>query len=401
MKTIDDLPFLNFLTPEFEADPAKVINALRPISKIVRTPIGVLVIERQAVESLLADPRLESSLLNFVQMQGVLEGPIFEALSRSLLAVDGEDHSRLRKLVSRAFTPRSVERLRPSMRSLSEKLVADFAAKGRCEFMTAFADQYPIQMICELLGVPSEDHDKFARWSNAITWVLSFEIAARMDEIVAGFEGLAAYIDALIEERRAEPRDDLVSALILAEDGGDRLDGDELRSLIASLLFAGYDTTRNQLGISMFLFCENPEQWERLRAEPALAPRAVEECLRFLGTVAIAPRSAAQDLEIDGVHVPRGMLVSLSTASANHDPAAYEHPERFDVAVSRETPLTFGGGPHYCLGANLARAEMQEALPVLARRMPDLRLDGEVSWRPRTGIFGPNVLPLRFTPGTA
>lgn len=398
MRSIDELPFLNFLSPEFQQDPGPIIEELRPQAPMARTPIGLLVLEHDAVVSLLADDRLVSSIKSFIAVQGVTQGPIYESLSRSLLALDGADHVRLRKLVSRAFTPRAVEKLRPSMRKTAEHLVDGFVSRGTCEFMGDFANHYPILLMCEMLGVPKEDHDDFARWNEQITWVLSFELAARMDEVMQGFDGLWGYIERLIEERRAKPEEDLVTRLILAEDGGDRLSPVELRSMIAGLLFAGYDTTRNQLGISMALFAEFPDQWKRLAAEPELAPRAVEESLRFLGAIAVAPRMAAQDMAIAGFHVPQGTMVSLGTGAANHDPKVFDKPLEFDISVERETQLTFGGGPHYCLGASLARAEMQEALPILARRLPDLAIDGEPIWRPRTGIFGPTALPIRFTP---
>jgi cytochrome P450 len=299
--------------------------------------------------------------------------------------------------VSRAFTPRSVEVLRPSMRALSTELVDAFAGTGRCEFMTAFADHYPIQMICELLGVPREDHERFGAWANGLTWVLSFELASRMAEIQAAYDGLTSYLETFIEDRRRAPQDDLVTGLIQAEDGGDRLSPLELRSMIGALLFAGYDTTKNQLGIAMSVFSQFPAQWRILGDEPQRAPAAVEEILRFQGTVAVAPRVAREDLTVADYHIPAGMLLTLSTGAANHDPKAYDHPERFDITVEREPPLTFGGGAHYCLGANLARAEMQEALAVMAPRLRDVAVDGEVRWRPRTGIFGPTTLPLRYT----
>jgi cytochrome P450 len=396
VKSLDDAPFLDFLTPEFEADPASAIRAIRSESCLARTAVGALVVERAQVAALLGDPRLDSSLLPFVRLQGLTDGPVYELLSRALLSVDGEDHTRLRKLVSRAFTPRSVERLRPSMRALTAELVDGFAGAGRCEFMTAFADRYPIQMICELLGVPREDHERFGQWANGLTWVLSLEIGAHLAEITAAYEGLAGYLDQFIEDRRRTPQDDLVTGLIQAEDGGDRLSPVELRAMIGALLFAGYDTTRNQLGLAMWLFADHPAQWQLLGDQPERSPVAVEEVLRFLGTVAIAPRVAREDLAVGDYRIPAGTIVTLSTAAANHDPAAYDTPETFDITVPREPPLTFGGGPHYCLGANLARAEMQEALAILARRLRDLRLDGDVGWRPRTGIFGPTRLPLRF-----
>jgi len=396
MKSLDAAPYLDFFDPAFIADPAPVIDAIRRESPIARTPIGALVVEHATVVALLADARLHSSLLDFVRIQGLVDGPIYEALSMSILAVDGPDHTRLRKLVSRAFTPRSVERLRAAMRSLAEELADRFVPAGQCEFMTAFADHYPIQLICELLGVPRKDYALFGGWANALTWALSLELGAHLEEVSAGLIGIGTYIEEFIAERLVHPEDDLVTALIQAEDGGDRLSGPELRTLIASLLFAGYDTTRNQLGIGLFVFTQHPDQWRLLRAHPELTPKAVEEILRFQGTVNVAPRVAFEPLTIGDYDVPAGTIVSLSTAAANHDPAVHTAPERFDITADREPPLTFGGGPHYCLGANLARAEMQEALLVLARRMPDLRVAGEVTWRPRTGIFGPTALPLGF-----
>jgi cytochrome P450 len=356
-----------------------------------------MVVEHASVEAMLADSRLHSSLLPFVRMQGLSDGPILELLSRALLSVDGEDHTRLRKLVSRAFTPRSVEVLRPSMRALSTELVAGLAGTGRCEFMTDFADRYPIQMICELLGVPREDHERFGKWANGLTWLLSLEVGARMPEIEAAFLGLAGYLEEFIEERRRKPCDDLVTRLIQSEDGGDRLSPIELRSMIGALLFAGYDTTRNQLGIAMALFAQHPAQWKLLGDEPDRVNRAVEEVLRFMGTVTVAPRITCAEVELGGYRIPAGTLLTLSTGAANHDPAAHDRPQLFDISAERPLPpLTFGGGPHYCLGANLARAEMQEALVVLSQGMRQLELDGEVLWRPRTGIFGPTYLPLRF-----
>jgi hypothetical protein len=397
MASLDTAPYLDFFDPAFVADPAPTINALRNETCLARTPIGVLVIEHAKVVDLLADPRLRSSLLDFVRVQGITEGPIYDGVATSILAIDGPDHTRLRKLVSRAFTPRSVEKLRPAMRELTTELADRFVPKGRCEFMADFCDRYPIQMICELLGVPRKDYDLFGRWSNALTWVLSLEVGAHLEEVGQGLIGIGEYIETFIAERRVHPEDDLVTALIQAEDGGDRLSGVELRTLIASLLFAGYDTTRNQLGIGLFVFTQFPEQWTRLGEHPELASKAVDEILRFQGTVSVAPRIAQEPLTIGEYEIPAGTIVSLSTASANHDPRAHQSPERFDITAERtEPPLTFGGGPHYCLGANLARAEMQEALVVLSRRMPDVRTAGDVTWRPRTGIFGPTALPLAF-----
>ncbi|MBV9285419.1 MAG: cytochrome P450, partial [Acidimicrobiia bacterium] len=171
-----------------------------------------------------------------------------------------------------------------------------------------------------------------------------------------------------------------------------------LRSLIIGLLFAGYDTTRNQLGLALWVFAHHPEQWALLADTPDLARRAVEEVMRFRGSVSTAPRLVAEDFEFDGYRLEAGTLLFLSTSAANHDPATYDQPDVFDITAERDPQLTFGGGPHFCLGAQLARAELQEALTLLAQRLPGLELDGEPTWRPNMGIFGPETLPIRFVP---
>jgi cytochrome P450 len=398
VKTIDDAPYLDIFSEDFQADPVATIEALRQQSWLVRTPIGGLAIGRSQVQTLLADRRLRSSIPDIVRMQGVTEGPLFEALTTSVIALEGEDHVRVRKLVSRAFTPRAVDVHRDDMRATLHKLVAPLVPVGRCDFMAAVAEHYPIEVMCHLLGVPDEDHKDFASWNRAITWALSFQLSEHLDDVQWGMDQMWAYVAGLMADRRREPQDDLVTALVQAREADDRLSDDEVLTMIAALLFAGYDTTRNQLGLAMWMFAEFPEQWKLLAADPSLAPQAVEEVMRFRGTVGVAPRMVAEDFEFDGYHLSAGTMLSLSTSAANHDPDTYFEPWSFDITAERETHFTFGGGPHYCLGASLARAEMQEALPILAAAMPELALDGEPTWRPPLGIFGPETLPIRFTP---
>jgi cytochrome P450 len=397
VRTLEDAPWLDFFSEAFQADPEPLIDKLRAESWLVRTPLGGVVIDREHVQALLADRRLRSSLLDVVRLQGVTDGPLYEAIEHSLLALEGKDHTRLRKLVSRAFTPRAVDLHRPVMRQMLTSLVESLVPTGRCEFMADVADHYPIQVMCHLLGVPAEDHEEFARWNRAITWLLSFWLAQHRDEAEWGMSHMNDYVAGLVADRRKHPRDDLVTALVQAEDEGDRLSDQELQSMIGGLLFAGYDTTRNQLGLAMWLFAEHPDQWAALVERPGLAPNAVEEVMRVRGAVSVAPRVVAEDFAFDGYQLSAGTLLSLSTAGANHDPSAYDAPEQFDITARREPQLTFGGGPHYCLGANLARAEMQEALPILAKHMPRLALDGEPTWRLPLGIYGPETLPLTFS----
>jgi cytochrome P450 len=282
------------------------------------------------------------------------------------------------------------------MRTILGSLLRPVLPDGRCEFMAAVAEHYPIQVMCKVLGVPTADHEDFATWIRAISWSLSMQLLEHLDEAEWGMKQLDDYVTTLIADRRARPGDDLVTELVLASEDGDRLRDDELRSLLIGLLFAGYDTTRNQLGLALWVFAQHPEQWALLADRPDLARNAVEEVMRFRGSVNTAPRLVGEAFEFEGYRFEVGTLLFLSTAAANHDADTYRQPHEFDIAADREPQLTFGGGPHFCLGVHLARAELQEALARLAQAMPDLALDGAPEWRPPMGIFGPEALPIRF-----
>jgi cytochrome P450 len=396
MPTLEEAPFVDWFDPEVVADPEPRLIELRKQSAVARMPLGATVIRREEVRQLLSDPRLISSIPALVRIQGVSDGPLYDMVAASVIAIDGPDHLRLRRLVSRSFTPTAAARHRPAMRALVDDLVDGFAAAGHCDFVADFADHDPVQVICEVLGVPREDHDDFARWGESITFVLSLELGARLAEVQEAVGALRGYVDKLIDDRRQNPRDDLVTSLVQASEDGDRLSELELFSMIGGILFAGYDTTRNQLGAALAKFCDYPEQWKLLAEQPDLAPRAVDEVMRLVGAVGSVPRVAMEDLEIDGWAIPAGTLVFLSVASANRDERAFDDSLEFDITAEREGQLTFGGGPHYCLGVHLARAEMEEALRILPRRLPNLRLDGEPVWRAGTGIAGPSFLPLAF-----
>jgi cytochrome P450 len=394
--TLEEAPFVDFFDPEVVANPEPVMVDLRRRTAVVRMPLGASVIRREAVRQLLADPRLISSIPALVRIQGVDDGPLLDMVSSSVIAIDGADHTRLRRLVSRSFTPTAAARHRSAMRALVNELVDGFVGHGRCEFVTEFADHYPVQVICEVLGVPREDHDDFAHWGDSLTYVLSLELGPHLDEVERAVDNLRSYVEALIADRQANPRDDLVTSLVEASEDGDRLSSPELFSMIGGILFAGYDTTRNQLGMAMAKFCEHPDQWKLLAEQPDLAPQAVDEVMRLVGAVGGVPRFAMEDVEVDGWVIPAGTIVFLSVASANRDETVFDDSLEFDITAQRESQLTFGGGPHYCLGVHLARAEMEEALRILPKRLPNLRLDGEAVWRVGTGIAGPSRLPLAF-----
>jgi cytochrome P450 len=420
VRSLDEAPSLDLFDPAFQADPVGAVALLRQQCPLIRTPIGVLIVDRVHVHDLLRERSLHSSLLHLVRLQGLIEGPVYQMAESSLLAQEGEDHTRIRRLVSRSFTPRAADGHRSFMRTLVTELVDRFAPNGECEFMADFADQYSVQVIAHLLGVPRQDHALFAGWGNSLTHLLSLELWNHREEVETAQAAMSTYLADLVADRRRQPRRDLVSELIAARDGQeggrdgqdgqeggrdgqDRLDDRELLSLLGGLLFAGYDTTRNQLAVAMTVFAAHPTEWARLADHPELGPAAVEELMRAAGVVSVVPRVATRQLEVGEWHIPAGTLVSLSLAGANHDPAVYARPNQFDMHAPRpDAHIGFGGGAHHCLGANLARAEMQEALPILAATLRDLRVADPPAWRsPLGGIAGPLHLDLRFTPRVA
>lgn len=395
VKTLADAPYVE-PTGEFDPDRAGFPEDLREQTWIVRSAIGGIVIGREQVLALLADRRLRSPIRQFIEMQGVADGLVHERMCQTPLALDGEDHTRIRNLVRKAFVPKAVDRHRPLMRTILDSLLRPILPDGRCEFMAAVAEHYPIQVMCEVLGVPTTDHEDFAIWIRAISWSLSMQLLEHLDEAEWGMRQLDDYVGDLIAGRRAHPGNDLVTELVLASENGDRLRDDELRSLLIGLLFAGYDTTRNQLGLALWVFAHHPDQWALLADRPDLARNAVEEVMRLRGSVNSAPRLVGEAFEFEGYRFEVGTLLLLSTADANRDRDAYRRPHAFDITAEREPQLTFGGGPHFCLGVHLARAELQEALIRLTQAMPDLALDGEPVWPSPMGIFGPETLPIRF-----
>lgn len=371
------------------------VAALRAESPILRSEMGVTVVGQAAVHRALGDKRLRSGIPDIVALQGADGAPIGAGLANSVLASEGERHIRLRRMCTKALTPRAVEAHRPAIVELATALVESLD-RDHCEFMADFADRLPVQVICHVLGVPEADRERFAEWNHAITWMLSDQLSERMSEIEWGLGSLLDYVGGLIDERRRSPGDDLVSRLIIAhlDDGG--LEAGDVAHMVTALLFAGHDTTRNQLGLGMWFFAHDPDQWARLRAEPTFVERAVEEVLRFRGTAGTVPRVATEDLELGGYLIPAGTFVALSLNHANNDPDVYDDPLVFDITKEREAVNSFGGGSHYCLGVNLARAELQEAFRAMAEAFEVVELAGEAIWRPPIGIFGPATLPLRF-----
>ncbi len=367
---------------------------------LARTPLGFSLTRYQDAVACLRDRRFHSALSLIPQMAGVEPGSYIDSRRRSILSMEGEEHTRLRRLVAPAFTPAAADRLRPFMHDVINKLVDVVSPVGHCDLVVDVCEPYPIPIICELLGAPKEDWRLFSQWATDIFRIFNQDLAADLPAIERASDELDSYVRSLVEQRRTVPSDDLISCLIAVEESGDRLSTDEVVMLAEAVLMAGTDTTRNQLACSIALFAAHPDQWSLLVANPELAASAVDESMRYLGAVRGTARVASEDIEYRGVLFPKGTLVAVALAGANRDPMAFESPDELDISRRRTTQhMTFGSGIHHCLGASLARAELQEALPVLASRMPELTFDGEIEWKPATfGIWGPARLPLRFRP---
>ncbi|MEU1663807.1 cytochrome P450 [Streptomyces sparsogenes] len=310
-----------------------------------------------------------------------------------ILTMDPPDHTRLRTLVAKAFTVHQVEKLRPSVRRLTHGLLDELEAAGPpADLVDRYALPIPVGVICRLLGVPEEDRPKFRTWSDAALSTSSLSA----EEFDRNRDELRAYMAGLIEDHRATPRDDLMTSLIEARDAGDRLSELELVDLCVAILVAGHETTATQIPNFVLTLLEHPAELKRLREEPALLNGAVEELLRFvpLGSGASQPRYATEDIEVGGTLVRAGEPVLVAVGSANRDALRFDRPGTLNVARPATQHLGFGHGVHHCLGAPLARLELQEALGALITRFPGLRLAGDVEWKDRMLVRGPRVMPI-------
>jgi cytochrome P450 len=327
-----------------------------------------------------------------------LEEPAVVELSHMMLMRDPPDHTRLRGLVSKAFTARRIEALRPRVREMAERLIDAAMPAGRMDAIRDLAFPLPVMVICELLGIPDADRDRFVKGSVGGGRLLdpAPPTRAELDAANASIQLSGAYFDALFERRRREPGEDLISQLVQAEEAGDRLSAAELRSNVNLLFAAGHETTVNLIGNGLLALLRRPDQWQILLDDPSLMPNAIEEILRFESPVQAVSRVLAEPVDIGGVPIGRGELVVAVLGAGNRDPAVFENADRLDVTRKDPNPLSFGGGIHFCLGAQLARIEAAEVFGSVLRRLPDLRLaePERVQWRPSFALRGVTELPV-------
>jgi cytochrome P450 len=398
-----DIPSVDPATFEMSHDEALAsMTRLAGDTWIAKSLFGYSILTYDDVTAILRDRRWHNAASKIPEMRGITDPELLGNRDKpSILAAEGDVHTRLRRLVAKAFSPRSADRLRPFMREVMNGLIDPVAPTGSADIVTDITEPYPIPIICELLGAPKEDWQLFSRWAEDVLRIFNGNVLDELDIIKKARAELTEYTIQMIAERRNDPREDLLTDLIAAEQDGDTLDNDELVMMVNAVIIGGTDTTRNQLGCSVALLAEHPDQWKILADDPDIAQRAVEESMRHFGAIRGTARFASEDIVYRDILFPEGTFVFPSTATGNRDESVFPAASTFDI---RKEPagsphLTLGSGIHYCLGAWLARAELQEALPLLARRMPDLALADGVKWKPPgTAIFGPDSLPVTFTP---
>jgi cytochrome P450 len=398
----------DLLDPTVLADPYPLYHRLRAEAPVHRNDSleGWALLRHADVVAALRDPRLSADRLTpyvagLPSDEREALAPLVRALAGWMIVHDLPSHTRLRALVSHAFTPRAVERLRERIGAIAAGLLDRVAASGRMDIMQDFAGPLPAIVIAELVGVPAADRERFQAWSDDVaafvgTFTVGAEIATRAQRSLLELEG---YFRGLVAERRRRPGDDLLSVLIAAEEGGDRLSEDELFANCAFLLFAGHETTTNLIGNGMLALLRHPDQLALLRDDPSHVAKASEEFLRYDGPVDRIARIATEDLEIGGVRISAGDRVVSLLGAANRDPARFPEPDRLDITRRDNRHVAFGHGPHFCVGAPLARLEAQVAFPLLLRRLHDPRLaDEQVRWRDSIGFRGLVSLPVTFPP---
>lgn len=394
-----DLPEFDYLDPTLTgARFHEVLEGLHRRSWIARSPFAYFVFDRKVVDEMLRDRSLASPLRRWLQLVGITDPAWLDwRLKGAVQAAMGADHAKLRQAVAPSFTPKAIARLRSSICRIVAHLWEEIASRGRCDFVADYALRLPGMAIAELLGVP-EEHERLARWSTEMGRMFDLGSPDAAAAVIEATREAHEFVVAVLAERERHPGEDLLSNLAAASAGEGRLTRDECAMLVIDLIQGGTKTTAAQLGHLMRLFVEHPDQWRLLRDRPDLAPRATDEVLRFEPMGPFDPRLVPEDREINGVTFPAGSLVFACIATANRDATLFARPDEFDVTAERAVEhFSFAPGMRYCLGASLARAEIEETLAFLPSRMRDPRADGEMKFgAPSAGIYAMHSVPVAF-----
>ncbi len=400
---LDGAPLeFNPLDPAFIADPYPFYRRLRETAPVFKTPQGLWLITRHDdVAFALRDKRFGKDFVgNLERRYGDLarmNEPAIANLGRTMLVLDPPDHTRLRGLVTKAFTARRVADMRPRIKAQVDAQLDRVIDKGEMDVMRDLAHRLPVIVICDMLGIPEDHRAPFLAGSNVSGRILEPVPMSReeLDQANRNIQMANVYFNQLCDLRRREPKDDLTTELVRAEEAGDKLSAEELQANIGLLFGAGHETTTNLIGNGLLALHRNPDQWERLKADPSLIPNAVEELLRYDSSVQITGRVTNTEVEIGGVTLGATENVIALLGAANHDPAQYPDPDKLDVGRSNVRPLSFGGGIHYCLGAQLARLEAELVFTALVERLPNIELPEKdtPAWRRSFTLRGLSKLP--------
>jgi len=395
----------NPMLGQARSDPYPLYRRLREKDPVHRSQaiFGWILFRHADCLELLRDPRFSADDRNFVGFARQQAIAVADGLADPdgkdepvMLRRDPPDHTRLRSLVNKAFTPRAIEKLRARVQEIADELLTKLARRGEFDLIADFAVPLPVTVIAEMLGVPTKDQAKFKLWSDHLVGFLDPQASPGAKILRRTADEFFAYMGGIAAERRLQPADDLITGLVQAEDGGQRLSEQELHGTLALLLAAGNETTTNLIGNGMLALLQHPQQLERLRQQPELIDGAVEELLRWDSPVQFTARIPTADVELRGHRFKKGEAIIAVLGSANRDPAVFDEPDRLDVGRAENRHLSFGYGIHFCLGAQLARLEAQIAFRELLRRMPDLRMpEFKPRWRRLTFLRGLERLPLR------
>ena len=406
MNTAQPALAFNPLSPDFIRNPYPFYQQLRSHAPMLPSPFGGILASRHAdVSAVLRDKRFGKDFVQRItQRQGaaILDEPVYRSMRHWMLTQDPPDHTRLRGLVVKAFTARRVADMRPRIQAIVDQSIDRVIARGQMDLIDEFAFRLPVIVICDMLGIPEEDHPIFFQRERSGGRLLDPVPMSRAEIDAANAAHLAstAYFQGLFERRRRQPGDDLTTQLVQAEDGGSQLSNEELTANIILLFGAGHETTVNLIGNGLLALHRHPAQLALLKARPDLTANAVEEILRYDSSVQLTSRVALEDIDdVGGRPIPKGENVLCLLGSANHDPAAYpDHPDQLDITRANIRPQSFGGGIHFCLGAQLARIEAEVAIATLLRRLPGLTLDDadNPEWRPTFVLRGLKRLPAHW-----
>lgn len=376
------------------------VRKARAMHWYARTDWGIAVLSYEDSNFLLKHPNLTQGSAKWPSQHGVVDGYFDSWWQKNLLVLEGDEHNRIRRLVNPAFSPRRIESLHPRFRSLADSLIGEWIGSGQTEFASRFAAPYATRILCMMLGIDENDWKKIHQLASTIGLGLGITIQENIARIDEAIVELTQYAEFLVRARRESPQNDILSTLVETRDEDDgRLSDQELINLIILLIFAGIDTTRNQLALAVESFSKQPDQWEKLAANPdRYSARAVEEALRVNPIGRWITREAAETFQYKERTIRKGTTVQLFTLSSATDPAEFDNPDRIDLDADRAPHFAFGGGIHHCLGHFVARADIGVALSALATRITNLRVGEGAEWLPDSGNTGANKLPITFTP---